>query len=615
MRHIHTAVNTQQIVPRRYLAKDFDAYRAEMTEHARIYFGNRIKDISESGFGGLVIDTCAMIGDSLSFYLDHQYNELDPSTAVETKNIQRLARAAGVKLTGASPAFIPDQRFFVKVPAVRVNGTWTPDVSLLPIVQAGSVVSDGTVEFVLLEDVDLAAVDATGVLIATVKIMDRAADGTPRTFSVSSVGPCTSGRTIEETFSIGNSFVPFRRITLSQRDVTQVVSVVDSLGNVYYEVNALTHDTVYRARRNPSAQQDGVELIIDPIPAPYRFTVDYDQSLRQTTLVFGGGSASALENDAVPDPTTFAIPFRGRRTFDRISITPQRLLQTRTLGVASSNVQLTITYRSGGGLSHNVPSPRVGSVRSSTLRFPNAASPALIAAVKATLATSNDSNASGGDDPLSLDDIRTIIPAARSAQERIVTRDDLVARVYSMSTEFGRVFRAAASTDPVNPTSSQLYIVSRDADGHLTTSPDALKRNLVTWLNPYRLIADAIDIQDAPIINIGVTFEIVVTAGLNKTLVLSRAATSIAQQLSQDRLSIDQSISIDALKNAIFSITGVAAISSLTFASLSGTIGTRQYPGQVFDINAQTRSGFLIPPRGGIFELRYTDFDITGRAL
>ena len=608
-------MNTQQIVPRRYLAKDFDAYRAEMSEHARIYFGDRIKDISESGLGGLVIDTCAMVGDSLSFYLDHQYNELDASTAVEAKNIQRLARAAGVKLSGASPAFVSDQRFFVKVPAIRSNGTWVPDVSLLPIVQAGSVVSDGTIEFVLLEDINLAAVDVTGALVASVKIMDRAADGTPRTFSVSSVGPCTSGRTIEEAFSIGNSFVPFRRITLSQRDVTQVISVVDSLGNVYYEVNALTHDTVYRARRNPTAQHDGVELIIDPIPAPYRFTTDYDQQLRQVTLVFGGGSATTLEDDAVPDPTTFAIPFRGRRTFDRISITPQRLLQTRTLGVAATNVQLIVTYRSGGGLSHNIPAQRLGSVRSATLRFPNAASPSLIAAVKATLATSNDSDARGGDDPLSLDDIRTVIPAARSAQERIVTRDDLVARVYSMSTEFGRVFRAAASTDPVNPTSSQLYIVSRDADGHLATSPDALKRNLVVWLNPYRLIADAIDIRDAQIINVGVSFEIVVTAGLNKTLVLSRAATAIAQQLSQAKLAIDQSISIDSLKNAIFSITGVAAISSLAFTSLSGAVGTRQYPGQVFDVNAQLHNGFLVPPRGGIFELRYSDFDIAGRTL
>lgn len=608
-------MNTQQIVPRRYLAKDFDAYRAEMSEHARIYFGDRIKDISESGLGGLVIDTCAMVGDSLSFYLDHQYNELDASTAVEAKNIQRLARAAGVKLSGASPAFVSDQRFFVKVPAIRSNGTWVPDVSLLPIVQAGSVVSDGTIEFVLLEDVNLAAVDVTGALVASVKIMDRAADGTPRTFSVSSVGPCTSGRTIEEAFSIGNSFVPFRRITLSQRDVTQVISVVDSLGNVYYEVNALTHDTVYRARRNPTAQHDGVELIIDPIPAPYRFTTDYDQQLRQVTLVFGGGSATTLEDDAVPDPTTFAIPFRGRRTFDRISITPQRLLQTRTLGVAATNVQLIVTYRSGGGLSHNIPAQRLGSVRSATLRFPNAASPSLIAAVKATLATSNDSDARGGDDPLSLDDIRTVIPAARSAQERIVTRDDLVARVYSMSTEFGRVFRAAASTDPVNPTSSQLYIVSRDADGHLATSPDALKRNLVVWLNPYRLIADTIDIRDAQIINVGVSFEIVVTAGLNKTLVLSRAATAIAQQLSQAKLAIDQSISIDSLKNAIFSITGVAAINSLAFTSLSGAVGTRQYPGQVFDVNAQLHNGFLVPPRGGIFELRYSDFDIAGRTL
>jgi hypothetical protein len=36
-----------------------------MFEHARTFFGAKIRDLSESGLGGLVVDTCAMVGDSL----------------------------------------------------------------------------------------------------------------------------------------------------------------------------------------------------------------------------------------------------------------------------------------------------------------------------------------------------------------------------------------------------------------------------------------------------------------------------------------------------------------------------------------------------------------------
>lgn len=82
-------MTTKTIIPRRYLAKDFDAYRAEMFQHARTFLGDQIKDLSESGLGGLVIDMCALVGDSLSFYLDHQFNELDVNTAVEIKKYSK----------------------------------------------------------------------------------------------------------------------------------------------------------------------------------------------------------------------------------------------------------------------------------------------------------------------------------------------------------------------------------------------------------------------------------------------------------------------------------------------------------------------------------------------
>ena len=91
---------------RKYLAHDFDSLRANLLEYARVYYPDRIRDFSESSLGGLYLDLAAYVGDNLSFYLDHQYGELNPDTAVEQVNIQRQLNAAGVPIVGASPAIV-----------------------------------------------------------------------------------------------------------------------------------------------------------------------------------------------------------------------------------------------------------------------------------------------------------------------------------------------------------------------------------------------------------------------------------------------------------------------------------------------------------------------------
>ena len=63
---------------------------------------------------------------------------------MKSKNIERLVRASGVKIKGASPAFV-DVDFYIEVPAeqVSVNGVLTslPKNSVLPIIKKGTTVS------------------------------------------------------------------------------------------------------------------------------------------------------------------------------------------------------------------------------------------------------------------------------------------------------------------------------------------------------------------------------------------------------------------------------------------------------------------------------------------
>ena len=70
-----------------YLNKDFDSFRAQLVNYASVNYSDQINDFTQAGLGGLLVDMAAYVGDSLSFYLDHQFNELNLETAIEEKNI------------------------------------------------------------------------------------------------------------------------------------------------------------------------------------------------------------------------------------------------------------------------------------------------------------------------------------------------------------------------------------------------------------------------------------------------------------------------------------------------------------------------------------------------
>jgi hypothetical protein len=599
---------------RKFLAKDFDGLRALLLEYARQYYPDRLRDFSESSVGGLLLDFAAYTGDVLSFYLDHQFAELDYTTAVENVNVERSLKTAGVPIVGAAPALVPVTAF-IQVPAETVNNTIAPREDAIPIVQAGSIfAADNGTSFILLEDIDFTKQRSDGSLLAEIKVGQKTPSGIPQTFIMAASGLCISGQDATETVTIGRTFVPFRKITLTNPNISEIVSVSDGFGNVYYPVEALTHDVVYRNVLNTAKDTDLVRDSLKVIPAPYRYIVDVDVNTRRSTLTFGGGNADTLEDDVIPDPSDFAISFPYSKTFSRLPVNPQQLLQTKTLGVAAADTTLQINYRYGGGLNHNTPEGSIQAVTTLKMFFPGNASPAVAGAVRSSIEVTNRIPASGGEDSPTVEDLKALIPAIKNSQERIVTREDLLARVYTLPSNFGRVFRAAIRSNPNNPLASQLFIVSRDPQSRLVTSPDTLKQNLIKYLNPYRMISDAIDILDARIVNLTMNFEVLIDPTLNRSIVLQSILTKLQKTFDIKNFNIDQPIVISDINNAIFSIPGIVSITNIIFQNASGIINNRGYSNVTFDVAANTRQGILFPPGGGIFEIRYPEVDIVGKA-
>lgn len=606
------ATELKQIRTRGYLAKDFDAFRSQLLQYARLYYPDRIQDFSETSLGGVFLDLASYTGDIMSFYLDHQYGELDPNTAVETDNIERLIRSSGVTIVGASPALV-DVTIYIEVPAFTFNDSIVPSPEALPIIKENSIFnSTSGISFNLLADIDFSKKRSDGTYAATVQVGRINDSGAPISFIMSLDGTCISGTQTSETITFGE-FVAFPSFTLSQPNITDILTITDDQGNSYYQVSSLTDDVVYRNVLNTARDAGEISEALKVVPAPYRYISVVDLATRSTRLIFGSGDDTSLENDAVPDPSDFAISLPYSKTFSRTSINPLQMLKTKTLGIYSANSQATVTYRYGGGLSHNVPPETINIINQLLINFPLNPTVDITSFVRGKLSVLNKKQASGGEDAPSIDQLKSLVPSAKNAQERIVTKEDLLSRVYSIPSNFGRVYRAAVRSNPNNPLSTQLFIVSRTPESKLITSADTLKENLKKYLAPYRLVNDAIDILDAYIINLSLLFEVVIDPSLNRQLVLQTVLRSLTEKLNINNFSIDQPIVISDIQNLIYVTPGILSVTNLEFRNYVDTVNNRSYSDVTFDVKNNIRKGILYPPPGGIFEFRYPDYDIIGR--
>ena len=613
---------------RSFLARDFEALRRDLIEQAQIFFPDKIKDFSEASVGGLLVDLAASIGDTMSFYLDHQFRELDPQNAVEIENITTHLRNAGVKIRGAAPSVV-EVTISVTVPAETnpVTGNKQPKHSCLPTILEDTVFkSDSGVFFNLTEDVDLSELDVLGNLVAS-KAVEKFVDGVPVSYKVSRKALAMSGQETVQTVPIGSTHVPFREISLNSSDVSEILSVVDTDGEKYYEVDSLSQDTVFIPVDNTNPDDfDLVTKSLEIIPAPRRFVSITSLANRKTKIRFGSGDAEVLDDDIIPDPSSLSLDLYGKKSFPKFSIDPNSLLGSQTLGLSPKDTTLRITYRHGGGLSHNVDAGTIKTVEGLNIDFKGKPSPEEVLATRQTVSVFNERQARGGANAPSIEELRNLIQSARNAQSRTVTRDDLLARIYTLPSSFGRAFRVGLANNPINPLSLMMYIICLDKEGKLTVAPDTLKNNLSKYLNEFRLISDAIDVLDARVVNFTVKYEVFLDKTVNKPSVLQAINTRIADALQLKYFQIDQPLIIDDIVNLIINTTGVISLTNLEIHPITGVVtpdpsemfgskDTREYSNFTFLFEASTKNGIIRAPLGSIFELRHPDHDIKGTAI
>ena len=595
-----------------YLNKDFSSLKSALIEYAKTYFPDTYRDFNETSPGLMLLEMSAYVGDVLSFYIDNQYKEMMLPLAEERRNVVNLANMLGYKVKPISPAYVDlDISHTVDADDTDIDNiipTWTQ----AQVIDKGLKVTSTSDSTIFFETLDVVDFTVSGSHDSPPEVTDTDVNGLATEFTITRKVKAVSGETKTKTFSIGSP-EKFKRITLPETNVIEILSVKDSNNNKWYEVEYLAQYKVpseehYIDNRVSSTNTaefsayfniDGTA--VEDIPIPY--TLEFIQSPKRfiteinddntTSLVFGNGllhqAASGSLSDGFFQTEQVGITIPGETENITADISPVLGTAMGSLGESPSNTTLTVEYRIGGGIPSNVPSGDLTTLSSlDRLVDGNELDPTI----------TNLEPARGGADEQSIEEIKRKTQAHFITQKRCVTKEDYEARVLAMPAKFGNIAKVSVnrSTSPVatstqqqtlfdlydngdtyldftefqsylanasyTPTipSIEIHILSYDNNKNLVASPDLLMTNLGNYLNEFRIISDEFAIYSGKVINFGVVFEVVAHKYANKHDVKLRCINAIIDYFNIDKMRFRQPIFTSELIYELMGIDGVRGV-------------------------------------------------------
>ena len=594
----------KRIIPIKYTSREFDSIKSSLVDYVQRYYPNTFKDFSEASFGSLMLDTVSYIGDILSFYLDYQANECFLDTAVEYNNIIRLGKQLGYKFKG-NPSSYGTAAFYLLVPASAITGD--PDKDYMPILKKHSQFkSKNDSNFILDEDVHF---NNDGNEVRAAEIDSET--GAVASYAVKAYGRVTSGILSQETIEV-SAHKKFLRISLGTLDVAEIMSITDTEGHEYYEVEHLSQDVIYKAVTNRNDDNSSAPSILKPVIVPRRFVVERERHI--TYLQFGGGSdiefnTENIINASVVDPSNIVLRRHGAPHISDSSFDPYKLIASDEFGIAPSNTVLRIIMRVNTMDNVNLSVGSLNNVKEARFEFDDNTL-VNINSVERSLEVTNEESIVGDVTlPDSLELKRRILDSF-ATQNRAVTAKDYEAMAYAMPPEFGAIKRCKITRDHGSMKRNlNMYIISEDINEDLTRTNDTIKDNLKTWLTKNKMINDTIDILDAKIVNFAIKYEAIGRSDVSKFEVIE-AANAALKAHYQRKPEIGEPICITDVYKILKEIDGIVDVSNVNIISKFGN----EYSSVNLDIAQNTSSDgrYIEIPRNCIAEVKYKTSDIKG---
>ena len=609
-----------------YLAKDFTVLKQQLIDYARTYFPNTYNDFTPSSPGTMFIDMAAYVGDILSFYLDNQIQENFLQYAREESNLLTLAYMLGYKPKVTSPAGV-ELTFYQQVPAKLSGSVTVPDFDYaLKLAENASIGSTltGTPSFLVQDPVDFSF---SSSLDPTIVNVFQVTSNQPSKYLLTKTRKAISATINTTTFTFGTP-QQFPTVEINDTEIIKVLDIVDSQGNVWYEVDYLGQDMVYESLQNVntndpnfSSDQSQVPYLLQLRTAPRRFVTRFKDS-NTLQLQFGAGTVLDFDEQVTPNPDNVGIGLPFEQDKLNVAYSPNNFMFTDSYGIAPSNTTLTVRYLTGGGVVSNVQVGVLNTLSNGNLNFLQSNLNAVTAQdIFNSFAVDNLVAASGGGDGDSIEELRQNSISQFSSQLRTVTQDDYLVRALSLPSQYGQIAKvyttpqkASEITANEKITSLDLYTLAYNNQKQLEIPSTALKNNLKTYLSQYRMINDTVNIKNGFIINIGVNFDIIVLPNFNSNEVIAACIVALQTFFNIDNWQINQPIILRDLYNVLDRIQGVQTVKNIEIVNKAGvSLGYSQYG---YDIQGATVNNIIYPSIDpSIFEVKYPNSDIIGRVV
>ena len=457
--------------------------------------------------------------------------------------------------------------------------------------------------YMLIENVDFN--DPTNPVI--VSKVDNGT-GAPTHYAIRTKGNIVSGRLGQQSITVG-AFERFKKVNLRDPNIVEIISVFDSEGNQYYEVEYLAQDVIYKELPNDNFKNDNVPSVMKPMLVSRKFVSEYGRN--GFTLQFGSGEAGAT--DVVARPQEIALDVFGKNYVTNTTFDPTRISKNTSFGIVPANTTLYVVYRTTNNANSNAAVGAVNSVVDPIVQFEDKTvlNGTDVNSVISSIEVLNEKPVLGNVSTPSTSEIKRRIFDTFPTQNRAVTQADYENIAYRLPSKFGSIKRCLVVKDQDSlKRNLNMYVISEDKFGKLAIANNTIKTNLKTWLNNYRMVNDTIDILDPYIINIGIEFVIKLKPGHNKTDILNQATQKIRSMIS-DGYFIGESIYISDIYSALKDIDSVLDVPSVKLNNKSGG----QYSSTTFVINKNISPDGtqLLCPANAIFEIKFPEVDIRGK--
>jgi len=659
----------------KYLNKDFAQFRGNLIEFAKTYFPQTYSDFNESSPGMMFIEMASYIGDSLSYYIDDTLKESLMVHAEDIENVISLSQYLGYKPKVTSPSVTTLSVYqLVPSIGTGVNNTFD-ETYLLKIKEGMQVRDEDENNFITQDVVDFSdpsdreitiysTDNSTGeVTFYLVKKKVEAISAEIKTAEFS-FGAYSPFRTIEIQ---DTNVIDIYDVRDSNGNKWYEVP--------YLGQEMVFTDYPNTENNDPDLYQfkSTVPYVLTTLKTPKRFVkkVNGDST---TTIQFGSGDPSASDETLIPTLKNVGLGLPNSISKLEESFDATNFLKTKTYGTSPSNTTITVKYLVGGGVGSNVKKGVLTNIsgiefeEDTQLFTPIQLS--IYNSAKTSIAVDNEIPASGGRDGETIEEIRQNALANFGSQNRAVTAKDYQVRTLSMPVKYGSIAKAFATSDgnldnnspssilaspkalneftdlvqsfvdkpddeepnretiqeeirqflvgktsnnneKNNPFAVNLYLLGYDNSKRLTTLNRAVKENLKTYLNEYKILTDGINILDGFIINVGLEFEIITYKDYNKSEVLSDCISELKSYFQIDDWTFNNTINISELELVIANVEGVSSVPKLKVVNKCGG----QYSPNSYNIEAATKDKIVYPSLDpSVFEVKFPDVDIKGRA-